>query len=176
MSRNPGKVFEEQWKKSVPDYALLYRLPDPAQSFGGGSALRFSRKPEFDFLLWDSKRHVLYALEMKSVSGKSISFERSKNDKCEIHLNQIDGLNKWNEYDGITCGFVIEFRQIETTIFLDISDFNKLTENINKKSFTIKDLDDNMIRYTVIMQRKIRTRYIYNIDYFLKGDAGSVLS
>ena len=71
---NIGKVFEEQIKKSVPDYALLYRLPDAAQSFGGSNTLRFSRKNPFDFLLWDSKRHILYALEMKTVSGKSISF------------------------------------------------------------------------------------------------------
>ena len=70
MAQNIGKVFEEQLKKSIPSYALLYRVPDSAQSFSGGN-LRFSRKNPFDFLLWDSLKHKLYALEVKTVKGKS---------------------------------------------------------------------------------------------------------
>lgn len=167
MSNNVGKLFEEQIKKSVPDYALLYRLPDAAQSFCGNSNLRFSRKNPFDFILWDSKRHILYALEMKTVKGKSISFERSNEKNKEIHYHQIQGLNKWNRYDGIVCGFIIEFREIETTIFIDIDSFNALTANISKQSFNIDDLINSGLPYFVIRQEKKRTRYIYDIDSFL---------
>ena len=88
--------------------------------------MRFSAKNPFDFLLWDSKRHILYALEAKTVSGKSISFERDKEDKGVIHIHQINGLNSWNKYDGITCGLLIEFRELEKTIFLDIEDMNQV--------------------------------------------------
>ena len=96
---NTGKVFEAQFKKSVPDYALLYRLPDSAQSFGGQSQnIRFSNKSPFDFILWDSHAHILYALEMKTVAGKSISFERDKSKTKDIHRHQIDELNKWNKW------------------------------------------------------------------------------
>ena len=91
--KNQGKIFEESIKKSVPDYALLYRLPDAAQSFGGGSNLRFSQKNPFDFLLWDSYKHILYALEAKTVQGQSISFERNKSEHGEIHYHQISGVN-----------------------------------------------------------------------------------
>lgn len=164
---NVGKVFEEQIKKSVPDYALLYRLPDAAQSFGGSNNLRFSRKNPFDFLLWDSKRHILYALEMKTVSGRSISFERSKEESKEIHRHQIDGLNAWNKYDGIVCGFIIEFRGIETTVFIDIDSFNSLIDKIPKKSFNIDDIINSGLPYFVISQHKKRTRYIYDMDSFL---------
>lgn len=164
---NIGKVFEEQIKKSVPDYALLYRLPDAAQSFGGSNTLRFSRKNPFDFLLWDSKRHILYALEMKTVSGKSISFERNKDENKEIHYHQIQGLNEWNKYNGIICGFIIEFRQIETTVFIDINSFNSLIKKVDKKSFNIDDLIDSGLPYFVISQKKQRTRYIYDIDSLL---------
>ena len=97
---NKGKLFEQQLSKSIPDYALLYRLPDPAQSFGGENNLRFSAKNPFDFLLWDSLKHRLYAIEAKTVDGKSISFERTKEDKGIIHLHQINGLNKWDKFDG----------------------------------------------------------------------------
>lgn len=152
---------------SVPDYALLYRLPDAAQSFGGNNKLRFSRKNPFDFLLWDSKRHVLYALEMKTVSGKSISFERSKEENKEIHYHQIEGLNNWNRYDGIVCGFIIEFRELETTVFIDIDSFNSLIDKIPKKSFNMDDLVNSGLPYCVISQRKKRTRYIYDMDSFL---------
>ena len=167
MANNVGKIFESQIKKSVPDYALLYRLPDSAQSFGGGN-LRFSNRNPFDFLLWDSIKHKLYALEMKTVAGKSISFERSKEEKKEIHYHQIKGLNDWNRYDGITCGFIIEFRQIEKTVFIEIAEFNKLIDKIPKKSFNFDDLNEYQIRYLIVEQRKARTRYIYNIDKFLQ--------
>lgn len=168
MAVNVGKVFEGQLKKSIPSYALLYRLPDSAQSFGGSSKLRFSSKNPFDFLIWDSQKHKLYAIEAKTVANKSISFERNKDESKEIHYHQIEGLNKWDEYDGITCGFMIEFRAIETTIFINIKDFNILINAIDKKSFNIDDLDNNNIHYEIISQQKARTRYTYDLDKFLK--------
>lgn len=167
MSTNKGKIFEGDFKRSVPDYAMIYRLPDAAQSFGGSNNLRFSRKNPFDFLLWDSHRHILYALEMKTVHGKSISFERSKEENKEIHRHQIDGLNAWNKYDGIICGFIIEFREIETTVFIDIDEFNKLENSISKKSFNLDDLSTHKIHYVIIGQIKARTHYTYKIDEFL---------
>lgn len=168
MARNVGKIFEEQWKKSTPDYALLYRLPDAAQSFGGGSKkLRFSSKNPFDFLLWDSKRRILFALEMKTVSGTSISFERNEDEDREIHFHQIQGLNQWNEYDGIVCGFIIEFRKIAKTVFIDIEQFNRIVELIPKKSFNYNDLCVYKIQHTIIGQKKARTRYTYGVDEFL---------
>ena len=167
--KNTGKVFEEQIKKSVPDYALLYRLPDAAQSFGGSSKLRFSSKNPFDFLLWDSRKHILYALEMKTVGGKSISFERDKDEKCEIHYHQINGLNEWHKYDGIVCGFIIEFRELAKTVFIDIDAFNGLINAIPKKSFNFNDLMEYKVSHTVIAQTKARTRYTYDIDSFLSN-------
>ena len=168
MSQNIGKLLETQWKTSVPDYAMLYRLPDSAQSFGGSNNLRFSAKPPFDFLMWDSKRHKLYALEMKTVSGKSISFERTKEDKGGIHYHQIKSLNQWNSYDGIICGFIIEFRGLETTVFIDIEQFNNIMNNVPKKSFNYDDLNKYSVNYLIINQKKNRTRYIYDVDKFLE--------
>lgn len=170
MAQGIGKIFETQWKKSVPSYALLYRLPDAAQSFGRSNNLRFSSKNPFDFLLWDSLKHRLYALEMKTVAGKSITFERNQGEKGTIHYHQIKSLNSWNQYDGIFCGFIIEFRKIETTIFLDIKEFNKLISLINKKSFNFNDLNNYNIKYTIIKQIKAQTRYTYAIDEFLKNN------
>lgn len=165
--KNIGKIFESCIQKSVPDYALMYRLPDSAQVFGGNSKLRFSRKNPFDYILWDSKRFKLFALELKTKSKHSISFERSKDESGDIHYHQIKGLRQWNQYNGIVCGFIIEFRDLETTFFLDIESFDKLIQKINKKSFTLDDLRDNNIPYIVIPQTKLRTRYSYDLEDFL---------
>lgn len=165
--KNIGKIFEQSIQQCIPEYAFLYRLPDAVQSFGQNTKLRFSIKNPFDFLLWDSRYHRLFALELKTIKTKSISFERNSGETGIIHFHQIVGLNKWNKYDGIICGLVIEFRELETTIFLDIDSFNKLIRIIDKKSFTLNDLQENEIAYFTIPQKKKRTRNTYDIDYFL---------
>lgn len=169
IMKNQGKIFEQAIKESVPDYALFYRLPDPAQSFGGGKKTRFSRHNPFDFLIWNPKNRTLFALEAKTVNGKSISFEREKCDHGEIHHYQITGLNEWSKYEGVVAGFIIEFREIETTVFIRINDFNKLLDSIDKKSFNYGDLEKYKLPFVVIQQLKKRTRYSYNIENLLEG-------
>ena len=162
---NVGKIFEQDFSKSVPADVLVYRLPDAAQSFGGGN-LRFSRKNPFDYILFNQP--TLFALELKTVKGKSISFERSKEDNGDIHYHQIVGLNEWNKYRGTICGFIIMFRDLERTVFLPIATFNELMGNITKKSLNINDLDGHVIE---IGTEKVRTRYRFDIDKFLKDAA-----
>lgn len=164
---NIGKRFEHDFKQSVPDEHLIYRLPDAAQSFSGSKTLRFSNKNPFDFLLFDTKHRLLYALELKTVSKKSISFEKENDDKGDIHLHQIDGLKEWKQFAYVICGFIIEFRSIETCIFIDIDSFSHLISLIDKKSFNLGDLEANKIPYFIIPQHKKRTRYSYSITDLL---------
>ena len=170
MAKNIGKIFEHDFSRCVPDYVAVLRVPDSAQSFNR-TALRFSIKNPFDYLMWNSKTSTLYALELKTVRGKSISFERNKEDNGEIHLHQIQGLEKIGKYKGIVSGFIIEFREVELTIFLPINEFLKLQNEISKKSFNIKDLSDNQINYYVIPQTIIKTHYRYDVETFLKNTA-----
>lgn len=165
---NIGKKFEAALKKSVPDYALLYRLPDSAQSFGGSKNLRFSRKNPFDFFLFDAPRGRLFGIETKTVSGRSVSFERNKDENGIIHWHQINGLNEYNKFENAYFGFVIEFRVIETTVFIGIETFNNLVSGITKKSFSFDDLQNSGLPYYIIPQTKKRTQYTYDIDKFLK--------
>ena len=37
IAKNIGKVFEQNWKASIPDNVFYYRPPDSAQSFGSNS-------------------------------------------------------------------------------------------------------------------------------------------
>jgi len=175
MKKNSGKIFEDQLKASIPDYALLYKIPDVSRKYGESSEkiarnnLKACKNP-FDFILWNSKTRVLFALECKTVKGKSIAFEREGDKECKgIHWHQIKGLTKWSEYDGICAGFIIEFREIETTIFLNIKEFNKLIDLNDKKSFNIKDLESAGIKYIIIPQKLKRIRYTYDIEELLNG-------
>ena len=86
-------------------------------------------------------------------------------------LHQIQGLEKIGKYKGIVSGFIIEFREVELTIFLPINEFLKLQNEISKKSFNIKDLSDNQINYYVIPQTIIKTHYRYDVETFLKNTA-----
>ena len=168
MALSEGKIFERNFAKSAPTYALVYRVPDNPNGFQKNAILRFTRKNPFDYILWDSRHYRLYALELKTVAGKSIEFERDSDDKGSgIHYHQALGLNDWNQYSGVTAGFIIEFRETELTIFLDISAYNQMTQFIEKKSFTLKDLDDYDIPYTLIPQKRVRVNYRYDIDKFL---------
>jgi recombination protein U len=166
---NQGKKFETNFSKSVPDYALLYRIADSAQSFGGGN-LRFSNRNPFDYILFDSHKHILYALELKTIESGSIPFDRKPEDKNgKIHYHQIMGLNKWAKYDGIIAALIIEFRDIEKTIFIRIEDFNKLMDVIPKRSFRYDDLQKYNIQYTPIDQVKKKVNYKYFVDALLES-------
>ena len=169
--KNEGKIFEQDIIKSVPDYVGVVRMPDAAQSFFKNSNLRFSNKNPYDYLLWCPNSLTLYALELKTVKGKSISFERSKDEHGEIHYHQIVGLNNVDRIGECVCGFIIEFRELETTVFIHIQDFLKLQEVIPKKSFNFKDLTDYNVKYIIIKQTLLRSHYRYDIDAFLKETA-----
>lgn len=168
---NVGKKFEKNFSACVPKYVGLIRIPDPAQSFSNASNLRFTRKNPYDFLMWNPRTYTLYALELKTVKAKSISFERTKEENGEIHLYQIEGLKKLSDVGNCVCGFIIEFREIEKTIFLNIDDFLKLSDAIDKKSFTISDLESNNIPFVVIEQHLMKTNSKYGVEDFLTATA-----
>lgn len=169
--QNIGKRFEQDFIKSTPENVGVIRLPDAAQSFYKSSNLRFSHKNPYDYLMWNPNSLTLYALELKTVKGKSISFERTKDENGEIHYHQIVGLENFEKIGECVCGFVIEFREIETTIFLSIKEFLKLQDVIPKKSFNFKDLSTYNVNYITINQTLLKTHYRYDIDDFLKETA-----
>lgn len=176
MAKNVGKKFEDNWKSSVPEDVYYLRLHDSANSFNqNSSTLRFSMKSPYDCQLFDGKTRTLYCLELKSAAGKSMSFERKKGDNktANIKYHQIESLTKASQYAGMVVGFILNFRfedkDTEMTYFQSITDFNRMIENVNKKSFNIIDLlKYNPIR---IEQTKKKVNYTYNISKFLEDTA-----
>jgi recombination protein U len=178
MAKNVGKKFEDNWKASVPEDVYYLRLHDSANSFNqskNDSTLRFSMKSPYDCQLFDGKTRTLYCLELKSASGKSMSFERKKyeNKSANIKYHQIESLTKAAKYDGIVAGLILNFRfedkDAEITYFQSITDFNRMIGDLNKKSFNIIDL----LKYNPIKieQTKKKVNYTYNVAKFLEGTA-----
>ncbi len=178
MAKNVGKVFESSIKNSMPDYALLIRLPDPPQAFTKRSDTKFSNKNPFDYICFDTISRILYCLELKTTSGKSISFEDINSDEVQnriIHKHQILGLQNFSKYQNVRAGFLFNFRHyednkekyFETTYYQSINDFLNMTLKINKKSFDEINLIQN--NAVTISGAKKRTRFHWNMDDFFKN-------
>lgn len=168
MTVNIGKRLENNFRDSIPNDVMYHRLKDSAQSFGGTNNLRFSSKNPCDCLMFYSP--ILFALEMKSVGTSSISFERTEDEPEKvIRYHQIEGLRKYNEYRNMISGFIFNFRHkdnTETCYFQHISDFDKMIDDIAKKSFNERDLQD--YNPLVIENTRLKVNYRYNVSKFIE--------
>ena len=82
-----------------------------------------------------------------------------------IRDNQIKSLQEASKHN-LVAGFICNFRnENNDTFFIEICDFVKMMENINKKSFNINDLKIN--NAIPIDSKKKRTRYTYDIQKFV---------
>ena len=172
--KNVGKVFENDFKQSVPqEYCLLHRLPDPPQSFKRSKDTKFSHKNPCDFHMFDSLNRIFYCFELKSTKSNFISFEDISVDEPKqkmIHKHQILGLQKYGQYDYTVAGFICNFRDEkrneERTYFLHIDNFMQLYRTIGKWSFNELDL----LTYggMRIKGNKKRVHYKWDINEFLE--------
>lgn len=170
---NSGKKFENAIKSTIPDYVLYHRLNDSTGTFSGGNNLRFSPKQPCDVFLFDGKRKLLYCLELKTSKFGSFSYEdincKEKQTSKMIHKHQILSLEKLGKFQGVISGFLFNFRledeTIERTYFQNISDFLKMYNSLNKKSFNEKDL--LKYRPTIIEGKKKIKNWSWNIEKFL---------
>lgn len=164
---NPGKIFEDDFQKSVPKTCWVKRLNDNTAAWNNTGSTRFSSTNECDFLLKDDITQKMFALELKS-SKSSLTFWRSdfKGKQFQIKKNQILGLQAFNQHT-IICGFLFNFRnENNDTYFVDIEDFLDYTSKLNKKSINIHDVQKmSPIRIKSI---KLRVHYRYDICSFIE--------
>lgn len=116
--------------------------------------------------MYDGNRNTLWTVELKSVAGTSISFERNETDKGVIHYYQIESLKRTAIHKNVCSGFIIDFRGSDNTYFLPILQWDNLINSINKKSFNEKDL----LTYAspiLINKKKLKVNYHYDIEKFL---------
>lgn len=160
-----GKIFEQQWKKSINENMYYFRLKDNPSSFGRDSTyVRFTLDNPYDCFIFYNR--FLFPMELKSTELTSMSLQRCKEDKGKmIKLHQIESLSKSNKYDGIFAGFVFDFRSTDNTYWLSIDNFSLFLSENDKKSINEKDI----IKYKGIkvQKSKKRVKYLYNIKELL---------
>lgn len=176
--KNPGKIFEDAAKNSMPERCMVVRLPDPPQSFTKRSDTSFSRKNPYDYIVVDSKTHIVYCLEMKTTKNTSMSFDDPYGKEPEskmVKRHQILSLKKAAEFDGIYPAFVFNFREIgedneQRTYVMHIDKFIEMLDNINgKKSFNMADIILN--GGLKIDGFKKRTRYSWDFESFFDSQS-----
>lgn len=173
---NAGKKFEDNFKKSTPDYCFCHRLKDSSQSFIDSKLSNFSWQNPCDFYLFDTKHRIFYALELKSSKNKYITFENIDDDKPKpkmIHKNQILSLIEISKYKNIISGFFFNFRDeennMERAYFQNINMFMKMYRNIGKWSFN--EIDLLLYGGIKIDGEKLKVNYRWDLDSFLKSQS-----
>lgn len=150
---NRGKIFEKNFKASVPKKILYERFKDTgATYYGGNDSLRFAQSNVCDCFLFDG--NVLLYLELKSHKGKSLPLS------C-IRQNQVNELIERQEHSNVISGLLIEFSDIERVFYLNIADFMHFTVDETRKSIPLDFCVDRGIEVEI---SKLRTNYRYNVQ------------
>lgn len=160
---NTGKIFEQNFKASVPKDYYYLRLNDPAVGFTGGTSSYAVANP-FDCLIYTGR--MLHCLELKSTNG-AITYWREdfeadgKKHTFEIKKHQILGLQKAARHEGVFAGIIINFRNADETYCLPIANFLSYTETLDKKSINQKDAA--AIGGILIQARKLKVNERYDV-------------
>ena len=162
--KNLGKIFEENFKKSVPKDIFCYRFRDSASAYyGGNENLRFSASNIADYLIYDSL--ALRLCELKNHKGKSIPLNCIVGNKTKE--KQIEDLYNANQYSGIYCYLIVFFCDIERCFSLSIDklkEFITLSTMGERKSIPLSYFEEHG---TEIKVNKLRTNYKFAIDKWL---------
>ena len=164
MARNPGKLFEEDFKASVPADVYYYRLRDSATGWGGSEGpARFTPSNDYDCILYRAPH--LYCLELKSVAGRSIRYDA-------LREKQLSGLSRAAGFEETVAGVVVNFRGAGVTAFVPIALWIYWSAASSKKSFNVSELlswRDHYLHPTIIEGSQRVTRWRYDLDSFVKG-------
>lgn len=153
--KNQGKIFEDDFIKSVPENVYHYRFKDGTAAWGESDKTRFQHNNICDFMLFDGR---LILLELKSHQGKSIPFS------C-IRDNQLEELSKAEIYNGIIPGFIFNFRDYNETYFVHIKHVYYYYHHAQRKSFPLEFME----AYGIEIEGEIKkVHYKYYIKEFLE--------
>jgi recombination protein U len=147
--KNMGKVFEKEFKDSLPSDWYTERYKDDTSGFYGVS------NPA-DFRLYCYP--VLLLLELKTHKGKSLPL-------AKIRDSQLKGMLKAVNHYGVYGGFLVNFRDLEETYFLSVGYVENFVKSGERKSIPVEFFREYGIR---IPQTKKRTLYRYDFTEWLR--------
>lgn len=170
MSKNKGKIFEDDFKKSCEAQGLwVMRLNDTSLSWQKEKTARFTPNNICDFIAY--RYPYMFLIENKSTTYKSIGIQRLPTDpKAMIQAHQISDLSNAGLIEGIIPVFLFNFRNDDDindnfTYAMRINDFNDFLVESDKKSINRMDVVQHN---GIIVNQKIkRVHYTYDIEKML---------
>ena len=166
--KNPGKAFERDFIKSIPERCDVTRLKD-AGGWSNATNTRFTPKNPCDFIIFSEMAggnglSKMYKLELKSCLGKSLPFGniKSKNDKLTAKEASLKFIYKLEESEsrGVWAGFIVNFRATNQTFRVLASQVAYFMVCTDRGSIPIAWFEENAI---LIHQTLIRVRYKYDL-------------
>ena len=148
---NIGKIFETEFKNSVPSWCYYYRLRDGTAAYGGNTNMRFQAKNICDCIVIGQA--FTYFIELKNTNQKSLPLSNIKE-------NQLKGLYEIN-HSKIKSYIIICFRKYEKCFALPVDKVYQVAMT-DKKSISMQYCIDNGIS---IAMSKVRVRYKYDLDF-----------
>lgn len=136
---NPGKLFEHDFKESIPKDVYYVRIRDPILENRKTDpkekkSYTFGERCPYDCIL--NYKSTQYCLELKSTGGTSIGYSGAR---PMIKAHQIEELARAARYPGIIAGLILNYRRIGRTWFIDIRDFQSYADASQRKSINPKD-------------------------------------
>ncbi|AIY83814.1 recombination U family protein [Clostridium baratii str. Sullivan] len=156
--KNEGKRFEEDFKKSIPEWCWCNRYKDGTANFGGtkNENVRFQAHNICDFeVLAEDK---LFLLELKSYNGVSIPLSG-------IRKTQLEEMLKANEYKNIKPYFMFNFRPLQKIYAVKVENVQEFVIKAERKSIPVKWCIENGIELKGV---KKKVRFKYNLEEFFK--------
>ena len=162
---NEGKIFENDFKASVPKDVYYLILHDSAIGFDvSGSKKRnkqrFSLKSPYDCIL--CSKGQMYCIELKTTKGSSFSFSGKS---PYIKIRQVKELCKASKAGAISF-LVLNFRRYGKTYAVKPDVFLNYISTLNKKSVNKSDMESIGI---LIDERKLKTHTRYNIALLIEN-------
>jgi len=163
---NEGKIFEKDFKDSVPKDVFIYRFIDGTSSWSNDKCpkchtqieknTRFQAKNICDYFIVN--RGKVMFLELKTTGLTSFPF-------ANISDSQITKLENAVTFTGIKAGIVVNFRKYNETYYMSIELLNLLKSQTVAKSIPISDFRKHAI---LIKQEQKQIHWRYDIEGFLK--------
>lgn len=150
--KNKGKIFEESFKRSVPDDILYYRFKDGTANWEHNNIVRFQAKNVCDCMIYNGEELIF--IELKNHKGKSIPI------KC-IRENQREELLRYSKYKNTKCVIVINFEDLEECYCLKIKDVDDFINKESRKSIPIEYCREVGI---MVNMKKLINNYRYDIE------------
>lgn len=156
---NIGKVFEQEFKSSVPNGYWYYRLRDGTAAYGGNEKTRFQATNICDCMVMTNKK--LFLIELKNTNGVSLPIGN-------IKKNQLSGLSVIN-HSNIEQYFIVCFREKKLCFGIKAQHLNDFIENTERKSIPLQYFLNFGIE---IKMTKKKVNYKYDLEEFFNKAQG----